>query len=339
MKKQGMKIKKLSYKNIALSSLMVLALFAACKKEDIGSKELLVYIKGEFGSPNNVVTAALTQTPLTVWGNKSFDIPAYATREVAQDVQVFVSANNQLVGQFNKENNRKSVLLPANTYKISSSQVKINAGSFVSDPLKVEITNAAALTDTNGYVLPLTITKIEGSDKGVVVSSNQATAYLHIPYSFTNVDTTQVPLAGATMSRTGWNITVSNTTTGALGPAMVDGNNATAWRSSNSGTAAKYVIVNVGSAQTLKGFRLVPNYVMTPENATRISVSSSTDSTTWTFQGVWRGTGPSATSSAASPDIKGINFLQPVQAKFFRFDIEALVSGNRVGIGELNAAQ
>ena len=57
------------------------------------------------------------------------------------------------------------------------------------------------------------------------------------------------------------------------------------------------------------------------------------------MQGIWTGTGPATTSSAVSPDIKGIDFIAPVVAKFFRFDITAWVSGSRVGIAELNAIQ
>jgi hypothetical protein len=79
--------------------------------------------------------------------------------------------------------------------------------------------------------------------------------------------------------------------------------------------------------------------VSTGDNATQIKVSTSPDSVTWTVQGIWNGTGPATTSSAASPDIKGIDFISPVEAKFFRFDILAWVSGSRTGIGELNATE
>ena len=120
---------------------------------------------------------------------------------------------------------------------------------------------------------------------------------------------------------------------------MLDGSNSTAWRSSNSSTAVKWAILNMGSQQAIRGFQLVPDYVSTGDNATQIRVSTSADSATWQVQGIWNGTGPATGSSAASPDLKNINFIAPVQARYFRLDILAWVSGSRAGIGELNAVQ
>jgi hypothetical protein len=296
-------------------------------------------MQGEYGTLNNIVTASLTHTPVSVWGNTVFNVPILATREVPADVDVFLIADNEKVSTFNALNGKKALLLPANTYKLNSDKHTIKAGTYLSDTLNIEITNATALTDTNGYVLPLTVVKLEGEDKGIRVSSNRATAYLYVPYAFTNVDTVQTSVAGTQMSRTGWSVTVSNTTAGALGPAMLDGSNTTSWRSSNSATAAKSVVLNMGSAQSVKGFNIVPNYVAVAENATQMTISTSNDNVNWTIQGVWNGKGPASTSSAASPDIKGVNFIAPVQAQYFRFEITAWVSGSRVGIAELNAVQ
>jgi hypothetical protein len=339
IKKKGMRKKNLLYKSTGLSFLAVLILLGSCKKDELVSKELLVFVQGDYGVVNNSIAVSLTQTPLAVWGNTSFQVPVYATHEVVTDVDVYIYADDRFVGQFNQDNSKKCLMLPANTYTLNGNQHKITAGSLQSDPLKIQITNAAALTDTNGYVLPLTITKIDGKDKGIGISTNKATVYLYVPYVYTNVDTTQVPLTGTTMSRTAWSVTVSNTTSGALGPAMLDGNNSTSWRSSNSTTAAKNAILNMGSAQTVKGFLIVPNYVSTAENATQMTISSSADNVTWKVQGIWKGTGPASGSTAANPDIKGVNFLVPVTAQYFKFDITALVSGGRVGFGELNALQ
>jgi hypothetical protein len=320
--------------------LLTTLFFCACKKNDgLDSKDLLVYMQGDFGDANNTITAHLTLTPVAVWGNTTFQVPVYATRQVAAEEDVYVYPDSTSVAAFNTINGTNCRLLPSGNYSIDNNQHTIRIDSMASDPLTIKITNPAVLTDTNGYVLPLKLEKVSGNDKGVVISSNRATAWLYVPYAFTNIDTVQTPLSGTVMSRTNWGLTVSNTTSGALGPAMVDGNNSTAWRSSNSSTAAKYVIVNVKSAQTINGFQLTPDYVSTGENATQIRVSTSPDSVSWTVQGIWKGTGPATGSSATSPDLKGIHFLAPVQAQYFRFDILAWVSGIRTGIGELNAFQ
>jgi hypothetical protein len=326
------------YKSILLSCLTALVLFGSCKKDELVSKELIVYIGGDYASVSNTVTVPLVHTPVDVSGTTVVRVAASATRAVVADVNVSIVPDTSQVSQYNQKNGTSCAALPANTYKITNpGKHKILSGSLVSDSMQLEITDPASLTNPNGYLLPLTITAIEGDDKGVQISTNKRTVYVNVTYAFNNIIQTETPLTGTPMNRTAWSVTVSNTTSGALGPAMVDGNNSTAWRSSNSSTAAKYVIVNMGSQKALTGFQLVPNYVATAENATQIAVSTSTDNVTWVAQGVWKGTGPAASSSAANPNIKGINFIAPVTAQYFRFDITALVSGSRVGIGELYA--
>jgi hypothetical protein len=337
LKKNNMKIASFSTRYIKLL-LVFTMLFSACKKTEVlESRELLVYLQGGFGELNNRVLASLTQTPTGTWGEKVYKIPMYTTREVPDDVVVTIKADEGKVARFNTDNNLQTLMLPANSFKFNSSQHTIKAGTFFLNSIEVEITDPSVLTNPQGYVLPVTISNLESKDRGVKISSNRATAYLYIPYNYSNVDSTQTPLAGTVMPRTGWSVTVSNTTTGALGPAMLDGNNSTAWRSNNTATAAKWVVLNMGSSKTIKGFRITPNYVVTAENATQIIVSSSPDNVNWTVQGRWRGTGPAAGTSAASPDFKGLNFITPVQSQYFRFEIVSWVSGSRVGIAELNA--
>lgn len=322
-------------------SLAVLALLLnACKKSTgLDSRDLVVYMQGDFGDVHNAETAALTLTPVAVWGNTIFHFSAWSTRGVVDATTVNIIPDSTGVAAFNQAANKHALLMPSNTYSIDANQHTIPADSMQSDPITVTITDPAALTDTNGYVLPLTIEKVSSNDHGVTISSNRATAYLYVPYMFTNIDTADAPNPGTVLSRTGWTITVSNTTNGSPAASMVDGNSSTAWRSSNSSTAAKYVIVNMQAGQTITGFELSPDYVSTGDNATQIQVSTSVDSLSWTVQGIWKGTGPATGTSAANPDYKWIDFLSPVQAQYFRFDILSRVSGNRAGIGELNVLQ
>ena len=322
------------------TGLLLLAVFASCKKDVLESKDLIVYLPGEYGSNNNTITVPFVHTPLSVIGGTKASVAPRTTREAAADIDVTITVDTTLVKQYNKQNNKSLLVLPVNTYRIvNPGKFKIKAGSVSTDSVQVEITHPEMLNDPAGYLLPLSITKLEGSDKGVAISSNQGAAFINVTYSFNNIDTSQSALAGTITSRTNWSITVSNTTAGALGPAMLDGSATTAWRSSNSSTAAKWVILDMVSQQVVKGFRLTPNYVAVAENATTIAVSTSTDNITFNAQGTWKGTGPSASSSATNPDIKNINFIAPVSARYVRFDITSQVSGSRVGIGELNAVQ
>jgi hypothetical protein len=322
---------------VLLGSLLFLD---SCKKDSLDSSDLLIYVAGDYASTTNTVTLPFLHTPVNVSGDSAVMIAASATRNVAAAVDVTFLPDTTQVSVYNTANKTSCLALPAANYKIvNPGKHTIATGNVASDSMEVDILNPAVLTNPGGYLLPLTITTIAGKDKGVRISTNRKTVYINVTYIFNNIVGAQTPLTGTLFSRTAWNVTVSNTTAGALGPAMLDGSNTTAWRSSNSSTAAKYVILNMGSSQTVSGFRLTPDYVTTTENPTQIKVSTSPDSTAWTVQGIWSGTAPATTSSATNPDYKGINFIAPVQAKFFRFDITAWVSGSRTGIGELNAVQ
>lgn len=330
-----------TYLGILLLYLVTITAFSSCKKDELSSKELLVYLAGDYSLADNRAVVPFVHTPVNIIGSTMIEVPAYATREVPADIDVTMAPDLSLVNEFNKKYNTGYLPVPATAYRVANAAThKISAGMLASDKIQIEITDAASLTDPKGYLLPLTITGIETRDKGVQISTTHKTVYLNITYEFSNIATGETPLTGPLMSRTAWSVTVSNTTSGALGPAMLDGSNTTAWRSSNSSTAAKWAILNMGSTQTVKGFQLVPNYVATTENPTQMTISTSTDNVTYTVQGIWRGSGPANTSSATSPDIKGVNFIAPVSARYFRFDITAVTNGTaRVGIGELNALQ
>lgn len=328
--------------NIFRSLLMVLLFcgLISCKKEELNSKELFAFIKSD-ESDVHITNVVFKRTPLAASGDSVAKFAAYLSREISSDVTVSVAADEAMVDTYNDVNKTKLILLPAANYKfIGSGQVNIAAGSIVSaDSLKLQVVDRMKLTDLNGYILPLSIRQVSGKDKGVRASNNYGTVYVIVKGNYSNIADAQAPIDGTLAVRTAWGVTVSNTTAGALGPAMLDGSNTTAWRSSNSSTAAKWLTVDMGTAQQIKGFRLVPNYVATAENATKISVSTSMDNITWTSLGQWTGTGPSATSSAANPDLKHINFINPVQTRYFRFDIISWTSGSRVGIAELNVIQ
>lgn len=329
-------------KNKFLYILTIAMVLVSCKKDNgLESKDLLVYLPGDYASATNTFTLALLHTPLDVTGTMSTKLAAMATREVAADVTLTLIADTSLIGEYNKANNTNCAALPSGAYHVvNPGTLKIKAGAIVSDSMEVEITDPSSLNNPNGYLLPFRIEKVEGQDKGVRISSNRGAAFINVTYQYNNIVASEAPVAGALADRTGWTATVSNTTSSTTGPtAMLDGNNSTAWRSSNSSTAAKWAIINMGALQTIKGLQLTPSYVSTNDNPTKITVSISADSLTWTSQGTWTGTRPASGTNAANPDQKGITFIAPVQTRYIRLDITAVVSGNRAGIGEVNAVQ
>ncbi|MET0465003.1 MAG: discoidin domain-containing protein [Chitinophagaceae bacterium] len=337
-------MKKMFSKNIVsgLAGCMLLAsLITSCTKDELFSKEMLVFLQPDkAGIPTKTQTVAFVHNPVEVVGETDVEVFAYTSREVPANVDLQLAADPSKLAEYNRLYATNCIVLPEANYRlVNGNNYSIAAGSSRSNPIAIEILNPGQLQNPGGYLLPLTIQSVSSSDKGVALSSTHATVYVRITYEFNNIARTQTPVNGTLLSRAGWVLSVSNTTTGALGPAMIDGNNATAWRSSNSASALKWVSVDMGAPRAMKGFQLVPNYAAVAENATRMTVSTSDDNITWTVQGTWNGTGPAATSSAASPDLKGVNFAAPVTARYFRLDINAQTSGNRVGIGELNVVQ
>jgi hypothetical protein len=328
-------------KNRYLYILAIALLANACKKDDgLDSKDLLVYLPGDYASPTNTFTLPLLHTPLDVTGKMSAKIVAASTRPVLADVTLTIVADTSLVDDYNSANKTSALAMPAGAYHINGDgTVHIPAGSTVSDSLEIDITDPASLNNPGGYLLPFRITKVQGPDKGVQISSNRGSAYVNVTYQFNNIVADQTPVTGDLVDRTGWSVAVSNTTNGALGPAMLDGSNSTAWRSSNSRSAAKWAVIDMGAAHSLTGLQLTPDYVNTNENPTQVMVSVSTDSVSWTSQGLWTGTKPASGTNAANPDLKGITFIAPVQARYFRLDILAVSSGSRAGIGEINAVE
>lgn len=329
------------YKNIGLAAMLSMALFSACKKDELRSKELMVYMLGDKSSLTNAAIMPFVHNPLSVEGNTTTDLYVYATREVAADVSIDVGPDLSAVDAYNAKNGTQHLAMPTTAFRIvSTGPYVIPAGSTkTTNPVQIEITDAAALTDPKGYILPVGITTVESRDKGVLASTTHRYVYVNATYEFNNIEPNQVPSSATPMVRTGWAATVSNNTSGAPATNLLDGSNSTVWRSSNSSSAAKWVIINMGSEQTVKGFVISPNYTSTTENATSMLIATSSDNVTWTEQGRWTGTGPATGTSASAPDFKGVNFIAPVTAQYVRFTITAQTSTSRVGMAEINAVQ
>jgi len=290
-------------------------------------------------SGKNTVDILLKRTSSGTTGTNLINLQAILNVAISQPLNVKVVENASLVAAYNTANNTAYKPFPAGAFKFAKDNATIAPETTAStDNAQVQLPDLSLFTADTDYLLAV---QILDNGEANVSPSNAArnTVYIHVNTYVHNIDDAQTLLAGTLAVRTGWATTVSNTTNGALGPAMIDGSNTTAWRSSNSSTAAKWLTMDMKSAQQIKGFRLVPNYVTVTENATTISVSTSMDGIIWKPQGEWNGTGPAAGSTAANPDLKHINFITPVQARYFRFDITKWVSGNRVGIAELNVVQ
>lgn len=335
-----MKKATLYLKSLALPAILVMLVFGACKKDVLSSKELLVFLQGDKTSFTNSKTIPFVHTPVEVIGNTLVEVSAFATREVPAAIELNISPSPELLSSYNESNETALELLPASAYRVvSSAPVQIAAGSRVSSAYQIEITNAAALTNPGGYLLPLSINTIESKDKGVQISTTHRAMYLEITYAFNNIQAGETPLTGTLADRTGWSVSVSNTTNGAPGSNLLDGSNSSVWRSSNSSSAAKWIVLDLAALREVKGFRISPSYNSANENAKSLSIAISDDNLNWTEQGIWNGTGTRSGTNASNPDFKGINFISPVQARYVRFTYLSWVGGNRVGMAEINVVE
>lgn len=323
--------------------LLLFCCMSSCRKDGLNSKELLIFLQGDIaGKATSTQTVPFLHNPIQIIGNTMIDVSAYATREVPADIEVSIYPHPDAVNEYNQKYNTNHLTLPTNTYRVVNGyKHKILAGTLQSDPLQIEITHPELLTDPLGYLLPLFISEIESQDKGARISTTHSTMYLLITYEFNNIQNTETPVSGSMMTRTGWSVSVSNFTSGAGANLILDGNNGTRWRSSNSSSAEKWVILDMGSLQQqVQAILMTPTYTTTSENVTGLNLSTSVDNVNWKEQGSWEGTGPASGTSANNPDIKGINFIAPVTARYFRIDITTMLSGtSRAAIAELNAIQ
>jgi hypothetical protein len=318
-----------------LSSIVILTSLASCKKtDDLNSKELLTYIKSDYG--NNNIPLAFTRTPVSIYGDSTVKFAAYLTRETSVDVSLNIKADESLVSTYNTANKTSFELLPSVNYKIINNTLNVKAGNIASiDSAKIQLVNVKNLTSDKGYLLPISISDLNTSDKGITASTNFKTIYLVVTSKFNNVDASNLSLTGPNLSRVGWTVTTSGSYSGKGVSRVLDGSNSTAWDS--DGRMPAWIILDMAASKTVNGFSIVPSYEYRTDDFLAMDVLSSDDGIIWKEQGQYNGTATASSSTAANPDIKTVKFYGPVTARYFKFNITKTTDGSYAGMAELNA--
>ena len=110
---------------------------------------------------------------------------------LSKDVKITADSDDNLVSAYNKANDTEYNILPAENYSFTNKTVTIENGESVSgDSIKIELLNVGSLTTEGGYLLPVTISSIEGNNLDAL-SSNRGVVYLKIQNIHVNVESGQ----------------------------------------------------------------------------------------------------------------------------------------------------
>lgn len=243
-----------------------------------------------------------------------------------------LSADLGLVDAYNRKNNTQYKAFPTGSYDLVKTTVQIPAGEKYSiDSFEVSFKNLEAFVVGEDYLLP-----VKATASAPFVPGLRSVAY--IVMRINNINPANTLVAGTSISRTNWSITASGNLNSDYGVnRLLDGSNVTAWLS--DGVLPAQLILNMGESKTVRGFQLIPCYELVNMSLSTTNVYTSTDGNRWQYAGVYAGTQPSAASSTSNPDIKYLSFINPVTARYFRFDIVQGSYFSYTGLGEINAIE
>ncbi|WP_099370203.1 BT_3987 domain-containing protein [Sphingobacterium sp. 1.A.5] len=278
-----------------------------------------------------------------------------ASKNVSMSVKLMQSINVDVTAEaiedrslvsldfFNKKRNAKSKLLPEGSYKIVKNKATIKANQWSSqDSIKVEI-DYDKLEATIGNETYVLIMKIDNSSDKELLAPDTVEmanrAFIEINHKI--IDTKNIisndGLTGKDMDRSKWTATSSgNFDTETTASKVLDGKGDTYWRSPR--VMPQDITINMGDSKLVKGFSFTPQYNDSYDDFREVKVYSSQDGQTWEFQGYFLAGSVYWDSSVEKPDIKTLRFINPVQAKYFKFQVMEASNGI-TAIAEINGKE
>lgn len=254
-------------------------------------------------------------------------ITASLNTVISTDLPLKISVDNSLIAAYNTTNGTQFQVLPENTYKLSTSDLTILKNNFNSNDLEIRFTNALAQLDTTKkYLLP-----IKSTAQNNFPTTNDV-VYLKISIVVNNINS-DTPITGTTIDRSNWSIKANSEYSPENSASMMlDGDYNTGWIASFAGNAS--VTLDMRQSNIIKGFSITPTYFMGsyPIPTLNIVIYTSDDGITWIRQGVYEST-KNPGGNPQNPYTGWINFIEPVNARYVKFDEMKGFSG----IGELNA--
>jgi hypothetical protein len=151
-----------------LGFILVLFFAASCKKAKFGDPVILVS-----GTELNTVKGfTVESTP------SEYLVTATATHKATEDIHVTFALDTAAVTRYNQEHKTTYYLAPDAAINVSGLSTVIAAGATSSTPVSVKVISTVPLLDGRSYLIPISITTVEGGDVTVLESSR--TIFLRI---------------------------------------------------------------------------------------------------------------------------------------------------------------
>ncbi|MBK5722745.1 DUF1735 and LamG domain-containing protein [Dysgonomonas sp. Marseille-P4677] len=145
---------------IILFITILLSVLSSCKDAD--ELQNVIYFTGTENSP---VLKMSIEEPTDL------GVSVRASSITENDINITVSVNESLIEKYNKENGTNYKALAADVYSLSSTDLQIKAGKFVSEPVKLSIKTLDSFTDEDIYCVPIEIKNVQGGDFPVLEAS------------------------------------------------------------------------------------------------------------------------------------------------------------------------
>lgn len=240
-----MRLKNIIWKTVVMS-LMASPLCISCDDDDevtVNSKFYLSTKVFPVDSYEASLSVILKDNSVVVNElQPNYRFVACVTERLSKDVKITADSDDNLVSAYNKANDTEYNILPAENYSFTNKTVTIENGESVSgDSIKIELLNVGSLTTEGGYLLPVTISSIEGNNLDAL-SSNRGVVYVKIQNIHVNVESGQPAEGTLIADRSGWTVKVAPTTRGDA-KNLIDGTNSDVAR---DGGAEYWLTVDIG---------------------------------------------------------------------------------------------
>lgn len=197
----------------AVAALLCTASLAACSDDDTydfpGDAHNRVYLK------DNSTDYKIVQTPISTVSNLDFTTDLKCTQRASAEIRATIEVDNSLIDAYNEENGTQYEAMPSAALAIENATLTIPAGQMATaDTFRITTTTdeatLSALRSTNGYLIPLRISKTEGGNASP--STNVYSTYLTVTITEDNInhDATEADITGTLVAdQSGWSATTN----------------------------------------------------------------------------------------------------------------------------------